>query len=143
MLLEIAMGKRVKDGVRDRLSVWLVHNRKIAGGITFLIETATAAAQFFVHDWRGLAVPRAKVILRHPGDPRELYAKSNKKGFAGFGPLNPGFYFAEVEKGGGAPVRVHITPGRENRFKLQIEKTPGRPKIKKKAVRSRKTRRKK
>jgi hypothetical protein len=143
MLLEVAIGKRVKDGVRDRLSIWLMHNRKIAGGITFLIETATAAAQFFVHDWRGLALPRAKVVLRHPGDPRELYATSNKKGFAVFGPLNPGFYFAEVEKGGGPPVRVHITPGRENLFKLQTERKPHLPKTKKKAVRSRKTRRKK
>ncbi|UCF04387.1 MAG: hypothetical protein JSV33_10630 [bacterium] len=138
MTLEIVIGKRVKDGIRERLSAGLVHNRKIVGGMTFLIETATAAAQFFVHDRRGLAVPKAKVILRLPGDPRKPYAISNKKGFAEFGPLNPGFYFAEVERGGSAPVRVHIRRGPENRFKLQIERKPRQPKAKKKTVRSRK-----
>ncbi len=89
------------------------------GGVTFLLKVETARAHAFVHDRRGLPVPAVEVTLRHPGDPRVLVAKTNRKGVAAFGPLNPGFYFASVK--GSAPERVHIVAAKDSPVVLRVE----------------------
>lgn len=126
MLLEIVVPERLRDGLKDHFSVELLRNRNPIGGMTFLLETATAYAGFFVHDAQGLAVSKAKVALSQPGDPRQLYALTNRRGIAEFGPLNPGFYFAEVEGYGSASVRVHVIAGKKNQFKLRVSRKPKR-----------------
>ncbi len=122
-LLEIVLPKKIKDGVKSQLDVTLLQDKKVIGGFTLQLKTATAFAKIFVHDCRGQSIPKTKVILRHPGDPRTLIAKTDKKGVAAFGPLNPGFYFAEAKDCSCGPVRVHISPKSKNYFKLCAEHT--------------------
>jgi hypothetical protein len=118
-LLEIQIPSRTPDGLRSLIPVSIVRGKEVIGGVTFQIETATAYANAFVHDHRGLPLPKVKVFLKHPGDPRVITAVTDKKGIAGFGPLNPGFYFAEISDELCAPVRVHIVAGGRNRFKIE------------------------
>ena len=119
-VLTVSIPPRTKDGGLARLPVTIYRNDDPIGGLTFVITVATAHAHAFVHDTRGLAVPTVEVSLRHPGDPRVLVAKANRKGIAAFGPLNPGFYFASVK--GSEPQRVHITARKDNRILLCMER---------------------
>ena len=119
-VLTVSIPPRTKDGGLARLPVTIYRNDDPIGGLTFVITVATAHAHAFVHDTRGLAVPAVEVSLRHPGDPRVLVAKANRKGIAAFGPLNPGFYFASVK--GSEPQRVHITARKDNRILLCMER---------------------
>ena len=126
-LLEIQVAPNTRDGAEGRISVAVVHDKTVISGVTFHIKIATASARFFVHDYRGLPVSRATLLLKHPGDPRTLSAVTNGEGDAAFGPLNPGFYFAEIEDKRDAPVRVHLIPGKENFFTIEtaaIKKHP-------------------
>ncbi|MFC1855909.1 hypothetical protein ACFL2A_05150 [Thermodesulfobacteriota bacterium] len=119
-ILEIALAEKIKDGVKAQLAVTLLCDKEIIGGFTLLLRTATANARVFVHDCYGRPIPSTKVILSHPGDPRKLIAKTDKKGIAVFGPLNPGFYFASANDCGCGcgPVRAYISPKTKNFIKL-------------------------
>ena len=118
-LLEIQIPPDTPDGKKGLLSVQVMRGKTAIGGMTFQIKTATAFAGIFVHDSRGLPDSRATVIIRRPGDPRLLSARTNKKGIATFGPLNPGFYFAEIKGKKEEPLRIHITSGKENFFRIE------------------------
>ncbi len=119
--IEIRLKQDVKDGVKGLLTARLLHNEKQIGGVTFQIETATAYAQAYVFTERGMKVPKFKVILRHPGDPRRIVSVTNRNGVAIFGPLNPGFYWATIEENDQPPVRVFIKPGKENPINFFIK----------------------
>ncbi|MCK5130517.1 MAG: hypothetical protein KAR40_00010 [Candidatus Sabulitectum sp.] len=122
--LELSLKSRIKDGAKGVLPVNLLRNDKVIGGMTFLVEVATAYMDVAVFDTRGLPVAKAEVILRQPGDPRMLTAGTNRKGGARFGPLNPGFYFAEVAGNDLHPLRIHVAPDGKHYIKLIVEKLP-------------------
>lgn len=119
-VLEIVVKPNTKDGLKGSLPIFLRRNRKTIGGMTFLLVTATAFAQAAVYDARGIALPDVKVILGHPGDPRRLMAPTDKQGIAHFGPLNPGFYFVQINEQ--SPVRIFVVQGKKNFFKFMMEK---------------------
>jgi len=117
--LEIQVAPNTPDGVKGQISVAVIRDRKTIGGMTFQVKVATAFAKILAHDHGGQPIPKATVLLRHPGDPRVLSAMTDGKGAAVFGPLNPGFYFAEIKDGRCAPVRIHVVPGKDNLFKIE------------------------
>ena len=117
--VEIQVVSKTRDGVQGTVSASIIQNKKTVGGVTFLIKVATAAAQVFVHDHRGLPVPKVKVELRHPGDPRVMSAVTDRSGVAFFGPINPGFYFVDIKDELCVPVRIHVVPGDRNFFKIE------------------------
>lgn len=125
--IKIKIKPGIKDGVKGRLTARLTHNDKTIGGVTFLINVATAYAQAYALTENGMKVPKTEVILRHPGDPRRLASVTNKDGIAVFGPLNPGFYFASIKES--KPVRVYIKPGKENPIQI-FAKKPKMPSLK-------------
>jgi len=116
--LEIGIKPGTKDGAKAQVSVTFRRSKKVIGGMSFLITTATAFADVAIYNQYGLIVGDVKVLLTQPGDPRELIAETDKGGIAHFGPLNPGFYFAKV-KGIKEPMRIFVAPG-NNHFKLTL-----------------------
>jgi len=118
--LEIIVPPKTPDGLEDQIPVEIMQGRKRIGGVTFLIKTATAHAKILAHGRDGAPVAKMTVLLRYPGDPRVLSAVTNEKGIASFGPLNPGFYFAEMKGEKDAPLRVFIAPGKNNSFKFEM-----------------------
>ena len=116
----ITIPSGTKDGAAGRLTVVLVKNQRTVGGVTFLLKVATSHVMAYVYDAAGLAVPKAKVTLTAPQDPRRLEAFTDEKGLARFGPLNPGFYFAHTEGLDEPPVRVHAAPGKEVQLRLRL-----------------------
>ncbi len=121
--LEVIVEGVVKDGAKGQLTVTLLRGDEIIGGVTFLLTTATAFASVAVYNSRSLPVPNAEVILWQPGDPRRLTAKTDKKGIASFGPLNPGFYFANSKSIEQPNARAFIAAGKDTTITL----TEGRP----------------
>lgn len=119
-VLEIVVNQGTEDGLKGSIPVIFRRNEKAIGGMTFLLVTATAFAQVTIYDARGNSVPGVKVLLWHPGDPRKLTAPTDKKGVAHFGPLNPGFYFAQINEQ--SPERILIVQGKKNIFKIVMEK---------------------
>jgi hypothetical protein len=120
-VVEIIVTPKTLDGVEGRLTLSIFKDEKLIGGVTFLIKVATAYAKIFVHDNYSLPVKNTEVLLSHPGDPRILVAKTDQKGIAAFGPLNPGFYFASIknEKNEKAEaVRIQIIQGKHNNFNI-------------------------
>lgn len=118
-IVEIQVAPKTPDGIEGRIPVAIVQDKKIIGGVTFLVKVATAFAKIFVHDPHGRPIPKTTVLLRHPGDIRILSAVTNTRGIAAFDPLNPGFYFAEVKGKGSIPVRIQVMPGRKKYFPLE------------------------
>jgi hypothetical protein len=119
--LQIVLGEKVKDGATGELTVEIVRGRDRIGGVTFLLKTATAKAGVAVYTERGEPVAGAVVTLTQPEDSRKLTAKTDKQGIARFEPLNPGFYFANAKGNEQGPVRLLVSPGRENSVKLIVE----------------------
>lgn len=121
-VLEIQVTPNTRDGIKAKASVSITCEKKVIGGVTFLVKTATAFAKIFAYDDRGRPIPETKIVLHSPGDPRELSDTTNKMGIASFGPLNPGFYFAEIKDDRSkhnTPTRIYITPGKNNTFRLK------------------------
>jgi len=116
--LEIAVDDKVEDGAKGQLDVKILRNGEVIGGMTFLLKTETAYAKVAVYNSLSRPVVNAEVILQQPGDSRKLTAKTDKKGIATFGPLNPGFYFAHSEKIDQSKVRVFTPPGKETTITL-------------------------
>lgn len=125
--IEIRIESGTRDGVRGSLTARLLHNGELIGGVTFLIEVATAYAQAYIITERGMRIPKVEVTLRHPGDPRKLVSVTNRDGVALFGPLNPGFYWANIKESDQPPIRVYIKPGKENPIQILAEKLPKKP----------------
>jgi hypothetical protein len=121
--LEIIVEGEVKDGAKGQLTVTLLRGGKVIGGVTFLLTTATAFARVAVFNSRSLPVPGAEVILWQPGDPRKLTAKTDKRGIATFGPLNPGFYFTNSKGIKQPKARAFIAAGKDTIITL----AEGRP----------------
>jgi len=144
--VEIAAEKEIKDGAKGQLTVTIYQNGRAIGGTTFLLTTATAFAEVAVYNYRSILMPKTGVTLQHPGDFRVLIAQTNSKGIAHFGPLNPGFYFAQIEDSNQPPVRLFAAPSQKNVAKLIIDKSMGRYSLaarNQRLVTSRLTRRKK
>lgn len=126
--LEIVIKPGTNDGLKGTLPVFILRNGKTIGGWTFLLTTATAFAEIFVHDKLGRALPKVKVALKYPGDPRRPTALTNEKGIACFGPLNPGFCFVQaIEED---PTRVLIVQGKKNYFRICLKSQEKRKAVK-------------
>ncbi len=119
----------IEDGLKGRFDVLLLKDKKIIGGATFIVETATAHAHAMAFDERNLPISGAKIVLSQPGIATTLSAKTNKKGIAQFGPMNPGFYFAKVDGSDAKPIRVWIRPGDKNSIRLLTLRKDPRPKL--------------
>lgn len=121
--LEMALKKGTRTGTKFQVSYAITRDGKPYSGVTFNITVADATLLVGVYDQKGLPVPRAKVLLTAPGDPRKLYATTDAKGLAKFAPINPGFYFAYVAGAKTEPVRVWAAPNRETQLKLKVDKS--------------------
>jgi len=117
--VEVVLKPGTKDGLKGSLPIFLLRNGKTIGGWTFLLTAATAFANIAVYDERGRALPKVKVFLRYPSDPRRPMAPTDKQGIAHFGPLNPGFYFVQINEH--PPKRILVVPGKKNFFQLMLE----------------------
>lgn len=119
--IKIMVERETPDGMKGKISIGILHNNELIGGMTFHVKVKTAFAQIYAFNKQGLKVPGIKINLRCLDDPRKIFSITDKNGFADFGPLNPGFYFVEMEGNRNSSLRVYIKPGRVNRIKFIVE----------------------